>query len=247
MARQRSRKRREQILNQNQKIVPLFDIPQYQRRKHEAERTPPPIIALTDKQAEYLGHLRASEQIFVLGPAGTGKTWMAATYAADLYRNNTMKRIIITRPNVPCGRSLGFFPGSLEDKFSHWAIPITDAIRARLGNGPYDIAVKRGDIEVVPFEVMRGRSWKNSFILLDEAQNTTITEIKMFLTRIGEDCVTVINGDIQQCDLQNDSGLKKAIEMINRLKLPVPIIEFSIDDIVRSGICAMWARAFESV
>ena len=171
---------------------------------------------------------------------------MAATFAADLYRSQSIKKIILTRPNVPCGRSLGFFPGSMEEKFAPWAVPITDAIRERLGAAVYDVAVKNGDIEVVPFEVMRGRSWKNSFILLDEAQNTTIAEIKMFLTRIGEDCLTVINGDIMQCDLERDSGLRKAIELVRERGLPVPIVEFSLDDIVRSGICAMWVRAFEA-
>ena len=227
-------------------VVQLFKKSQPIKKKFEAERTPPPILALTLKQAEYLGHLRTKEQVFVLGPAGTGKTWMAATYAADLYRSQSIKKIIVPRPNVPCGRSLGFFPGSLEEKFAPWAVPITDAIRDRLGAAVYDVAVKNGDIEVVPFEVMRGRSWKNSFILLDEAQNTTIAEIKMFLTRIGEDCLTVINGDIMQCDLERDSGLRKAIELVRQRDLPVPIVEFSLDDIVRSGICAIWVRAFET-
>ena len=110
-------------------------------------------------------------------------------------------KIILTRPNVPCGRSLGFFPGTIESKFAPWTVPVTDAMRDRLGKAVFDLAVKNGDIEVVPFEVMRGRSWRDAFVLLDEAQNTTETEIKMFLTRTGEGCVTVINGDIAQCDL----------------------------------------------
>jgi len=92
--------------------------------------------------------------------------------------------------------------------------------------------------------VMRGRSWKNAFILLDEAQNTTPTEMKMFLTRLGEDCVSVVNGDIMQCDLASDSGLSLAIRLIRAKNLPIPVVEFDLDDIVRSGICALWARAF---
>lgn len=247
MAKNREKRRDKFFRNQDEsKVVQLFKKSQSIKKKFETERTPPPILALTSKQAEYLGHLRTSEQVFVLGPAGTGKTWMAATYAADLYRNRSIEKIIITRPNVPCGRSLGFFPGSLEEKFAPWAFPITDAIRDRLGPAVYDVAVKNGDIEVVPFEVMRGRSWKRSFILLDEAQNTTIAEIKMFLTRIGEDCLTVVNGDIMQCDLESDSGLRKAIELVRQRNLPVPVVEFSLEDIVRSGVCAMWVRAFES-
>jgi phosphate starvation-inducible PhoH-like protein len=213
-------------------------------KKYETERSLPPIMALNAKQAEYIGHLRTQRQVFVLGPAGTGKTWIASTYAADLYRNNQISRIILTRPNVPCGRSLGFFPGPLEKKFSPWAQPVIEAIKGRLGEAVFEVAIKNGDIEVVPFEVMRGRSWRDAFILLDEAQNTTVSEIKMFLTRIGENCLAIINGDVSQCDLDQESGLQKAIDMIAACDLPVPIVEFSIDDIVRSEMCAMWSRAF---
>jgi phosphate starvation-inducible PhoH-like protein len=213
-------------------------------KKYETERSLPPIMALNAKQAEYIGHLRTQRQVFVLGPAGTGKTWIASTYAADLYRNNQISRIILTRPNVPCGRSLGFFPGPLEKKFSPWAQPVIEAIKGRLGEAVFEVAIKNGDIEVVPFEVMRGRSWRDAFIFLDEAQNTTVSEIKMFLTRIGENCLAVINGDVSQCDLDQESGLQKAIDMIAACDLPVPIVEFSIDDIVRSEMFAMWSRAF---
>ena len=143
------------------------------------------------------------------------------------------------------GRPLGFFPGTLEAKFAPWATPVTDAIKDRIGKAAFDIAVKHGDIEMVPFEVMRGRSWKDAFVLLDEAQNTTPAEMKMFLTRIGDNCTAVINGDVSQCDLDATSGLRAAIDLIAAHGLPVPVIEFTVDDIVRSGACAMWVRAFE--
>ena len=123
-------------------------------------------------------------------------------------------------------------------------VPVAEAIKERIGRAAYDIAVKRGHIEMVPFQVMRGRSWKNAFVLLDEAQNTTPAEIKMFLTRVGEDCSVVINGDIGQCDLEETSGLYTILQLIKTQHLPVPVVEFTIADIVRSGICAMWARAF---
>jgi phosphate starvation-inducible PhoH-like protein len=213
--------------------------------KFETERALPPIKPLTPRQADYLDALRESPQVVVLGPAGTGKTWIAATYAADLYRKRRIAKIILTRPNVPCGRSLGFFPGSLEEKFAPWAAPIVEAIKERIGAAAYDIAVKKGDIEMVPFEVMRGRSWKNAFVLLDEAQNTTSAEIKTFLTRIGEDCTVVVNGDVSQCDLEEASGLRTVLGLIRSKGLPVPVIEFKLEDIVRSGLCAMWVRAFE--
>jgi phosphate starvation-inducible protein PhoH and related proteins len=221
------------------------EIIEFKGNKFQNTRVLPPIKALNPTQAQYLAALRSSQQIVVLGPAGTGKTWIAATHAADLYRAGQIEKIILTRPNVPCGRSLGFFPGSLQDKFAPWAVPIADAIKERIGDAPFDIALKRGDIEMVPFEVMRGRSWKNAFILLDEAQNTSVAEIKTFLTRVGENCVSVVNGDVNQTDIQQASGLRRMIDLIRAHGLPVPVIEFELDDIVRSGLCAMWVRAFE--
>ncbi|MBB4041718.1 phosphate starvation-inducible PhoH-like protein [Microvirga flocculans] len=215
--------------------------------KFQAERNPPPIKPLNATQDDYLDALKRNPQIVVLGPAGTGKTWIAATYAADLFRQRRIRKIILTRPNVPSGRSLGFFPGSLEEKFGPWAAPVIEAIKERIGTAAYDIAVKNGDIEMVPFEVMRGRSWRDAFILLDEAQNATPAEMKTFLTRIGEDCTVVINGDVSQCDLRETSGLRTVIHLIKSQMLPVPIIEFTLNDIVRSGLCEMWVRAFEEV
>jgi phosphate starvation-inducible PhoH-like protein len=212
--------------------------------KFVAERALPPIKALNPTQAEYLAALRRHAQVVVVGPAGTGKTWIAATYAADLYRNGRVDKIILTRPNVPCGRPLGFFPGTLEAKFAPWATPVTDAIKDRIGKAAFEIAMKHGDIELVPFEVMRGRSWRNAFVLLDEAQNTTPAEMKMFLTRLGENCTAVINGDISQCDLDATSGLRAALDLIAANGLPVPVIEFTSADIVRSDLCAMWVKAF---
>jgi phosphate starvation-inducible protein PhoH and related proteins len=213
--------------------------------KYESERSPPPIRPLNPTQSDYLDALKTSPQVVVLGPAGTGKTWIAATFAADLYRQRRIDKIILTRPNVPCGRSLGYFPGTMEEKFAPWAEPVIQAIKERMGAGAYDIALKNGDIELVPFEVMRGRSWKSAFILLDEAQNATPAEMKTFLTRIGEDSTIVINGDVSQCDLREASGLRTVIHLIKSQMLPVPVIEFTLNDIVRSGICEMWVRAFE--
>ena len=213
--------------------------------KFHDERSPPAIVPLTDKQSAYLEAMRTSPHIAVLGPAGTGKTWLAATYAADLYRQGRVHRIILTRPNVPSGRSLGFFPGSMNEKFAPWAAPVIEAIVERIGRAAFEIALKNGDIELVPFEVMRGRSWKDAFILLDEAQNASPAEMKTFLTRTGENCTVVINGDVSQCDLRDSSGLVTVLHLIKSQGLPVPIIEFTPDDIVRSGQCAMWVHAFE--
>jgi phosphate starvation-inducible PhoH-like protein len=223
---------------------PTAEIIELHTPKFERERNPPPILAMNPTQSDYLDAMRTSPQTLVLGPAGTGKTWIAATFAADLYRARRVAKIILTRPNVPCGRSLGFFPGSLEDKFAPWATPIVDAIKDRIGPAAFTIAQKAGDIEMVPFEVMRGRSWSNAFIILDEAQNATVPEMKMLLTRVGENCTLVVNGDVAQCDLREDSGLAAVIKLVRTRGLPVPVIEFTLDDIVRSGMCEMWVRAF---
>ena len=178
-------------------------------------------------------------------PRGNRQDLDCRHHAADLFRNGQIDKIILTRPNVPCGRSLGYFPGTLEDKFAPWAAPVVEAIKERIGRAAYEIALKKGEIELVPFEVMRGRSWKNAFVLLDEAQNTTAAEIKTFLTRIGDDCTVVVNGDVSQCDLDQASGLRAVIHLIKSQMLPVPVIEFAREDIVRSGVCAMWVRAFD--
>ena len=124
-------------------------------------------------------------------------------------------------------------------------MPVAEAIKERIGKAAYEIALKNGGIELVPFEVMRGRSWKNAFVLFDEAQNATPAEIKTFLTRIGEQCNVVINGDVSQCDLEQASGLRTVIHLIKSQMLAVPVIEFSRADIVRSGACAMWVRSFD--
>jgi phosphate starvation-inducible PhoH-like protein len=142
-------KRFEKQKRRNGRAFETAEIIQLPRpHKFATERALPPIKPLNATQADYLDALRESPQVVVLGPAGTGKTWIAATFAADLYRKRRIAKIILTRPNVPCGRSLGFFPGSLEEKFAPWAAPIVDAIKERIGAAAYEIALKKGDISV---------------------------------------------------------------------------------------------------
>ena len=215
------------------------------RTRFDEERHLSPIQPLTERQGEYLDALARSDQVIVLGPAGTGKTYIAGTRAADLLRQRRISKVVITRPNVPSGRSLGFFPGTLEEKIAPWVAPLTEAMKERMGQAAFEIALKTGDIEIVPFEVMRGRTFKNCLVILDEAQNTTTAEIKMFLTRIGDDCQVIINGDVSQTDLRETSGLRTVIHLVKSRMMPIPIIEFGLADIVRSGICAEWVRAFE--
>lgn len=212
--------------------------------KHLDRETVNPLVPLNDRQAEYIAAIMANPQVVGIGPAGTGKSFIAATVAADLFRTRNIRQIILTRPNVPGGRSLGFFPGELEEKFGPWAAQIIHDMKQRMGAGLFELSLKRGQIQMVPFEVMRGRSWDNAFILLDEAQNTTPKEMQMFLTRIGMYSKVVVDGDLEQSDVGEYNGLQKMLALIDINDLPVPVVRFGLEDIVRSEECAMWIRAF---
>lgn len=201
------------------------------------------LVPKTEKQKEYIEALKSS-QVIVLGPAGTGKTYIAATHASDLYSLKDIDKIIITRPNVSAGKSIGYFPGTLEEKMMPWVMPVLEVLHKHLGKGVVETGVKNGNIEIAPFETMRGRSFENAFVILDEAQNVSAHEMKMFLTRVGENCTVVLNGDIQQSDLPSTSGLTKAIEMVRKYDIPVPVVEFTEEDIVRSDLCKAWIIAW---
>lgn len=204
----------------------------------------PVLVAKTEKQKEYIRSVHENDMTVVLGPAGTGKTFVAAAMAAQWYSRGHVNKIYLTRPNVAAGRSIGFFPGTLEEKMAPWVAPYTDVMRQFLGSAVFDLALSKGNIQIVPFETMRGRSFSNAFVLLDEAQNTTPEEMKMFVTRIGENSRVIVNGDVRQSDLGSTSGLTKIISMAYRYQLPVPVIEFGVDDIVRSDLCKMWITAW---
>ncbi len=202
------------------------------------------ITPRTDKQKELIDAIKASSQVLILGPAGTGKTYVTATCAADLYTLKEIDKIIITRPHVAVGKDIGFLPGTLEEKAQPWALPVLDVLVKHLGRGAVDTGLKSGNIEIAPLALMRGRSFDNAFIIADEAQNIEIPEIKMLLTRVGEGSTIVMNGDIQQSDLKGASGLSKVIHLSKKHMLDVPVVEFGVDDIVRSGICAEWVKVF---
>jgi len=202
------------------------------------------IVPKTTNQGKLINAIKMSKQVLILGPAGTGKTYVTATCAADLYTLKEIDKIVITRPHVAVGKDIGYLPGTLEEKAQPWALPVLDVLVKHLGKGAVDTALKSGNIEVATLALMRGRSFENAFIIVDEAQNIEIPEIKMLLTRVGEGSTIVLNGDIQQSDLKGTSGLAKVIHLAKKHLLDVPVVEFGIDDIVRSGICAEWVKVF---
>jgi phosphate starvation-inducible PhoH-like protein len=203
------------------------------------------LVPLNDRQRLYIDAIRAHDQVIVCGYSGTGKTYIAATVAANMYATKQIDRIILTRPNVSVGKDLGYLPGDLNEKFSPWAAPVLEVLMQQLGKGVVDTGIKNGNIEMAPLSTMRGRSFKDAFIILDEAQNTSIPEIKMFLTRIGEGSKVIVNGDIKQSDINQQSGLSKIIHLVKKYRMDIPVIEFTVDDIVRSEICKQWIIAFE--
>ncbi|CAB4122193.1 PhoH Phosphate starvation-inducible protein PhoH, predicted ATPase [uncultured Caudovirales phage] len=203
-----------------------------------------PLVAKNDSQKRYLSALKSYQLVFATGPAGTGKTFLCGTVAADALRNQTIDKLIITRPAVEAGESLGFLPGELEEKFEPFLRPFRDVLDERLGKTFVDYLIKIGRIEAAPMAYMRGRTFKNSIVILDEAQNTTPNQMKLFLTRVGENCRVVVNGDINQKDIIGQSGLDDAINRLSYIP-SVKIVEFSRSDIVRSGLVQEIVQAYE--
>ena len=195
-----------------------------------------PLQARTPSQQQYINAIKTNALTFGIGPAGTGKSYCAGALAAEALESGRIERIILTRPAVEAGEKLGFLPGELDDKFAVYIDPFRDILNERLGRGVVDYCLRHGRIVGAPLAYMRGKTFSDdSFVILDEAQNTTPLQMKMFLTRIGEDCRVVINGDIQQSDLPGPNGLEDALRRVEGLA-DVHVHEFQRADIVRSGL-----------
>lgn len=215
----------------------------------EMERTPArpvvqPLVGNTPGQKKYLSALKSSLLTFATGPAGTGKTYMAAAFAAQQLLDGEVERIIITRPAVEAGEHLGFLPGELEDKFDPYLQPFMDVLHERLGKSHVENLKKNERIVASPLAYMRGHTFKRAFVILDEAQNTTPGQMKLFLTRIGEDCKVVVNGDTGQRDIATFDGLSDAVN--RTCTIPgVSIVTMTHRDIVRSGLCQAIVQAYD--
>ena len=203
-----------------------------------------PLSGRTEKQKRYISAIDNFDLVIADGPAGTGKTYVCAAKAADMLMANKVKKIVITRPAVEAGESLGFLPGELEDKFDPYLTPFREVLEERLGKSHVENLIKNGKIEASPLAYMRGRTFKDSFVILDEAQNTTPNQMKMFLTRIGTGSKVVVNGDIAQRDVRGMCGLEDAIRRIKHIPA-VKHVRFSKEDIVRSGLVQEIISAYD--
>ena len=197
-------------------------------------------------QKEYVDAIRKNKIVFGIGPAGTGKTYLAVALAVTAMKNHEVERIILTRPAVEAGEKLGFLPGDLAEKVDPYLRPIYDALQDMMGGESYLKAIERGSIEIAPLAYMRGRTLSNSFIILDEAQNTTREQMKMFLTRMGEGSKIVVTGDITQIDLPHHvvSGMKDAVQVLEGVE-DIKVIRFDHRDVVRHELVSRIIRAYE--
>ena len=204
------------------------------------------VIARSEKQSEYIKALKESDIVMSLGPAGTGKSFLAVSVAVTLLMEKKIDRVILSRPAVEAGEKLGFLPGDMKEKVDPYLRPLYDALYELFGADKIDKKIEAGEIEIAPLAFMRGRTLKNCFAILDEAQNATETQIKMFLTRIGENSKLVVNGDPSQVDLINKShsGLIKSKNILEDLK-EIKIIEFDHTDVVRHPLVSKIIRAYQ--
>jgi len=206
-----------------------------------------PVKAKTLGQKKYLDAIDKNMIVFGVGPAGTGKTYLAMAKAITAFKNNEVNRIILTRPAIEAGEKLGFLPGDLQSKVDPYLRPLYDALYEIMGAESFLKNMEKGLIEVAPLAYMRGRTLDNAYIVLDEAQNTTPAQMKMFLTRIGFGSKAIITGDLSQKDLPKDaqSGLEVALKVLNKID-DISIVEFSSDDVVRHPLVQKIVSAYEA-
>ncbi len=204
------------------------------------------IIPRSAIQKKYIEALKSKEIIMALGPAGTGKTYLAVAVAITMLLDKKIDKIILSRPAVEAGERLGFLPGDMKEKVDPYLQPLYDSLYDLLGYEKIQKKIEIGQIEIAPLAFMRGRTLKNCFAILDEAQNATKTQIKMFLTRIGENSKLVVNGDPSQIDLvnKNSSGLTNSTEVLKKLK-EIAILEFDQRDVVRNPLVSKIVEAYQ--
>ena len=205
-----------------------------------------PIKCKTVGQKAYVDAIRKDTVVFGVGPAGTGKTYLAVCLAVQAFKQKQVEKIILTRPAVEAGEKLGILPGDLQTKVDPYLRPLYDALQEMLGVESYTKLMERGTIEIAPLAYMRGRTLSNAFIILDEAQNTTREQMKMFLTRLGDGSKMVITGDVSQIDLPEgkQSGLIHSTNLLNEVE-GISVINLTDKDVVRNTLVMRIVRAYD--
>ena len=205
-----------------------------------------PVRARTPAQDAYIRALRRHALVFGVGPAGTGKTWLAVAHAVQMFERKEADRIIISRPAVEAGERLGFLPGDMREKVDPYLRPIYDALYDLMDARTVERALETGEIEIAPLAFMRGRTLSNAAVILDEAQNTTSMQMKMFLTRLGENSRMIVTGDPSQVDLPpgQRSGLAEAIRLLRNVE-GIAIITYTAEDIIRHELVARIVDAYD--
>jgi len=223
----------EKINNSNKNISDIIKTPKKS------------VMPRSEKQKEYVRALRQSDIIISVGPAGTGKTFLAVAVALTMFLDKKIERIILSRPAVEAGERLGFLPGDMKEKVDPYLRPLYDSLYDLFDFEKIQRMIEVGNIEIAPLAFMRGRTLKNSFVILDEAQNATDTQIKMFLTRIGENSKIVINGDPSQIDLPNKrlSGLDRSKKLLGHLS-EISVVDFDHSDVVRHPLVSKIVKAY---
>ncbi len=204
------------------------------------------VFPRTEKQKNYVSYLNQNNIVFSLGPAGTGKTYLSVAVAVSKLISGETKKIILSRPAVEAGENLGFLPGDLKEKIDPYLIPLYDSLCELIGFEKMQKKIDDGSIEIAPLAFMRGRTLKDSFVILDEAQNATETQLKMFLTRLGKNTTMVVNGDPSQVDLplSKSSGLIKSVNILDDIK-DIKIIRFEATDVQRHPLVTKIINAYK--
>ncbi|TDR16785.1 phosphate starvation-inducible protein PhoH [Marinicella litoralis] len=205
------------------------------------------ITGRSDNQKEYLHNIVTHDINFGIGPAGTGKTYLAVACAVEAYMNDRVRRLVLVRPAVEAGERLGFLPGDLSDKVDPYLRPLYDALYDMLGNNKVEKMLEKNEIEIAPLAFMRGRTLNDAYVILDEAQNTTVEQMKMFLTRTGFNTTVVVTGDITQVDLRpgEKSGLKHAMDILQDIK-GISFSWFKSKDVVRHSLVQKIVDAYDN-
>lgn len=205
------------------------------------------LVPRTKNQATYVDALRKKEMVYGVGPAGTGKTYLAVAVGVELYEKGMIERMIFCRPAVEAGEKLGFLPGDMREKIDPYLRPIYDALNDFLGGERTQKMLERGEIEIAPLAFMRGRTLSHAYVVLDEAQNTTSTQMKMFLSRMGENSRMIITGDPSQTDLPREqiSGLRESMDILHGIE-EIEFIKFTNEDVVRHKLVGKILNAYDN-